>query len=221
MPITWHHELQDQHWPAGGIAGGHVHGQHGRGAGDAEQPGFLGGGMAGDDLLYDVVDADALAPGQMRADPAMQRLRRGQVGALGHRHGNPPGDDLGGLAVAAQQQAPVRDLGLGWGAEQGGDAGRRHAHAGARQLAGLAGLVAVQRLLAGPPRTKLPLPCWVSIHPSWRSTRSARTTVGRAIWNSSLSWCSLGSSEPGGYSPDSMRRRSSSITWAYLGGVYS
>ena len=40
---------------------------------------------------------------------------------------------------------------------------------------------------AGRPRTKLPLPCWVSIQPSWRSTRSARTTVGRAIWNSSLS----------------------------------
>ena len=40
---------------------------------------------------------------------------------------------------------------------------------------------------AGRPRTKLPLPCWVSIHPSCRSTRSARTTVGRAIWNSSLS----------------------------------
>src|SRR5215831_770791 len=74
---------------------------------------------------------------------------------------------------------------------------------------------------AGRPRTKLPLPCWVSIQPSWRSTRNARTTVGRAIWNSSLSWCSLGSNDPGGYSPDSIRRRSSPTTWAYFGGVYS
>jgi hypothetical protein len=49
------------------------------------------------------------------------------------------------------------------------------------QLARLTGLIPVQLGLPAPlTRTKLPLPCCVSIHSAWRSSRSARRTVGLA-----------------------------------------
>ena len=72
---------------------------------------------------------------------------------------------------------------------------------------------------AGRPRTKLPLPCWVSIHPSCRSADSALTIVGRDTPKSLTSWCSDGSSDPGGYWPRSMRLLISATTCAYFGGA--
>ena len=166
--------------------------------GDAQELGFLAGRVPGGDLLQDVINPGGLAPGQVRADAAVQRVRAGQIGPLGQRGGHPPGDDLGRLAVLAHQAPAAQHLLVRRGTQQRGDPGRRNRHARLDQLPGLARLIAVQFGLAdaaliparparGGRGRKLPLPCWVSIQPSLRSTRSARTTVGRAMPNSSVS----------------------------------
>ena len=64
------------------------------------------GGVPGYHLLQDVINANALAPRQMPADPAMHRLSASQVSALRQRSGNPPGDQLRGLAVLPHDKSP-------------------------------------------------------------------------------------------------------------------
>ena len=108
--------------------------------------------MAGGDLLQDVIHADALAPGQVPAHPAVQRLIAGQVGALGQRGGHPPGDQFRGLAVLPHHALAGQDLALPGGAQQRGHAGRGSGEGGLDQVSALPGLIPVQRLLARPQR---------------------------------------------------------------------
>ena len=83
------------------------------------------GGVPGDHLLQDVIDADALAPRQVPADPAMHRLSASQVGAFRQGSGNPPGDQLRGLAVLPHDKPPGQHLALSRRPEQRGHPGRR------------------------------------------------------------------------------------------------
>ena len=108
--------------------------------------------MAGGDLLQDVIHADALAPGQVPAHPAMQRLGARQIGTVGQRGGHPPGDQLRGLAVLPHHALAGQDLALPGGAQQRGHAGRGSGDARLDQVSALPGLIPVQRLLAGPRR---------------------------------------------------------------------
>ena len=79
---------------------------------DTQELRLLRGGVPGGHLLQDVIDADALAPGQVPADSAMHRLSASQVGAFRQGSGYPPGDQLRGLAVLAHDQPPGQHLAL-------------------------------------------------------------------------------------------------------------
>ena len=83
------------------------------------------GGVPGGHLLQDVINADALAPGQMPADPAMHGLSASQVGAFSQGSGNPPGDQLRGLAVLPHDKPPGEHFAVARLPEQRGHPGRR------------------------------------------------------------------------------------------------
>ncbi len=152
VPVAGHNHLQDQHWLARGVPGGHVHCQHRCRLAHTQELGLLTGGMPGDDLLQDVVDADALASRQVAADPAVDRLSASQVGAFSQRSGDPPGDQLRGLAVLSRDEPPGQYLAVSSRREQRGHPGRGDGDGCLDQVSRLTGLIAVEGFLAGPLR---------------------------------------------------------------------
>ncbi len=111
------------------------------------------GRVAGGDLLDHVIHPDALTPGQVSPDPAVQRSLVREAGALGQVAGEPPRDHLGRVAVLADQPPAAQHLLALRQAEQRRDPRGWHGQADGHQLARLAGLVPVQlRRLPGVPK---------------------------------------------------------------------
>ena len=194
-----------------------------------EQLRFLAGRMPGDDLLQDVIDADALAPGQMRPDAATQRRRARQVGAVRELGRKPPGDKFRGLAVEPDKAPPARAPHAP-GSQQRGDPRGGEAMTVStacpprRSRRGRARSRPAAPTPAPPARgdrgRNCPCPaestyCVMPQHPQ----RPDHGRPGDLELPGELML--TGQQRPGGYSPDSIRRRISSMTWAYFGGVYS
>jgi len=69
--------------------------------------------VAGNDLLQDVINADALAPGKVRTDPAGQRAFAGQVRCFRQGRGYSPCHEFRGFVVEPGQWPPSDDIRIG------------------------------------------------------------------------------------------------------------
>ncbi len=235
MQVTRHRHIQREQRRPGRIPGRHVQRQDRRRLRDAEQLDLLRGSGGGRSPAqpHDPPERPCAWPGE----PGCRRA----AGSSSGQARCPRPARGGNHHVTTSEASPVLADRAACGTPPPGPsaspaAPRSSVGAKARPTLtsspGLPGLVPVQFApdLAGPrhlgqrgtaaDETALAL---LGLDPALLPQHPQRTDHGRPGRSRTLaeSWCSLGISDPGGYSPLSIRRCSSAITCAYFGGVYS